>query len=143
MDYDLILTSIHRLAQYASLAYVADGAEFRMYAPELRGPTIDRKLETKHRSFLTQNTHIHWGIRDTQTVVVVFSGYDSPWLLEDYAIRPLSSLYGLFRYVATDLSFGLEQINWDKGPENAWAHKHFLLAFNKLREDLLSHIATY
>ncbi|KAL6408082.1 lipoxygenase [Ilyonectria robusta] len=82
------LESIHHLARYAGLAYGdADGAEFRMHAPELRGPTVNRKLEAKGPSYLTQNTRIHLGIRDEQTVVAVFSGYDSPWLYEDYLLR--------------------------------------------------------
>ncbi|KAH7159367.1 Alpha/Beta hydrolase protein, partial [Fusarium sp. MPI-SDFR-AT-0072] len=137
------LKSIHHLARYAAFAYGdADGAEFRMHAPELRGRTPESRgptFEAKGPSILSQNTRVHLGIHEEQTVVVVFSGYDAPWLYEDWFIRP-SSLYGLLCYVVTDIRFSLRRIEWDDGPRNVWVHKHYLFTFNKLRDDLLKHI---
>jgi hypothetical protein len=134
-----LLKSIHHLARYAAFAaepWDTKGASFRRHAPDLQKSEI---FEAGPSSFLTQKSRVHLGIRHDNTLVTVFSNYDSPWLYEDLLIRP-TSMHGFLSYVTTDFRFGLRRIEWPWGPEDAWVHEHFLLIFDMLRDDLVEHI---
>ncbi|KAK4038095.1 hypothetical protein C8A01DRAFT_48270 [Parachaetomium inaequale] len=87
------LSRYSHLIRYADLAYRnSDGAEFRALAWELGGDVEGgyRKIEIQLPSFrtslrfLTVNTHVHLGIRNDDTIVLVFRGTEWPSAMIDF-----------------------------------------------------------
>ncbi|KAH8652855.1 Alpha/Beta hydrolase protein [Ilyonectria robusta] len=143
-----ILKSIEHLVHFAHWAYLNDdGVEFRMYAAELKGSLNARylRIETPFRKrgslLAPSTTHVHLGIRTSDTLVLAFPGYIFPIAWEDI-LQP-TQFRGFLANVWTDISFGLTKIDWlDADLPNVFVHKGFLLAFNNFLQDdkLLSYI---
>ena len=84
-----ILGQIQHLVRYANWAYLNDGAEFRFTAADLHGDVNYRKLQIVTPFFkdylqaFTPNTHVHLGIRNSDTLVLAFRGTDFPFTFEN------------------------------------------------------------
>ncbi|KAK4244310.1 hypothetical protein C7999DRAFT_44028 [Corynascus novoguineensis] len=85
-----VLKRYQHLVRYAHWAYLNDdGAEFRSAAADLHGDVNYRKLEIvtpffkDTLKFLTPNTHVHLGIRGSDTLVLAFRGTDFPFTIEN------------------------------------------------------------
>ncbi|KAH7201301.1 Alpha/Beta hydrolase protein [Fusarium oxysporum] len=134
MGVDLeVLRSIRHLVAYASLAY-HDGFEFQAYA-EGHGLSGDPKA----RELSTQNIHVHLGIQNCNSLVMAFSGHNTPLVYEDYA--RLSLWYGLCSDISAILFYNSTELNWPwPGFEKAFVHTGFLLAFNGIVGNLVVNI---
>lgn len=135
-----ILGQLQHLVRYAHWAYTNDdGAEFRSAAMDLHGDVNYRKLQIvtpflkDHLRALTPNTHLHLGIRHSDTLVLAFRGTDFPFTVEDF-VNPME-WWGFWGNVWTDFAFRMAPVPWLPEDSRALAHEGFLAAFNNLVAD--------
>ena len=135
-----ILSGIQHLVRYANWSYMNDdGTEFRSAAADLHGDVHYRKLQIvtpffkNHLRAFTPNTHVHLGLRNSDTLVLAFRGTDFPFTVEHF-VNP-HKWWGFWGNVWTDFAFHMNKINWLPQDSHVLVHEGFLAAFNNLVND--------
>ncbi|KAK7219341.1 hypothetical protein V2G26_007344 [Clonostachys chloroleuca] len=151
------LERIQRLAAYAEWAYYNDnGSQFRYHAKDLRGlPYAARNIQDRGPIFwklIKWNTHVHLGIQTdiiqgVNVLVLAFRGTDFPLDLESGGQG--KRWLGLIGNALTDVSCGSRRIEWNEADRDdttalryALVHEGFLIAFDRLRQNLYQNIMT-
>ncbi|KAK7219342.1 hypothetical protein V2G26_007345 [Clonostachys chloroleuca] len=143
------LPRIERLVAYARWAYF-DGTEFRYHA-DLMGKPLDARELRAESPILSRtiavNQHVHLGIRANNTLVLVFRGIDVPLAPEIFANT--RRWLGFCNDVITAVSYGSRKLEWNEADRDdttalryALVHEGFLIAFDRLRQNLYQNIMT-